>query len=60
MIKGCKHYFTMFGIMRSSINMALTKFYSQITELSKYAILIEIKLIQTYNHTLEKNQTYQG
>ncbi len=60
MIKGCKHYFTMFGIMRSTINIKLTQFYSQMIELSKYAIPIKVKIVETYNQKLEKNQTYQG
>ena len=61
MIKGCKHYFSMFGMMISTINDTLNKFLNQICEQNRKSIPIQIQLthIQLQNN-LQKNQTYQG
>lgn len=61
MIKGCKHYFTMFGMMLCAINTAIMKFFSQIFEQLKKYIPIQITLAnKQLQQTLQKNQTYQG
>lgn len=61
MIKGCKHYFSMFGMMLSAININLKKLFNQICEQFKKHIPIQIKLLDTQlQQILQKNQTYQG
>ncbi len=61
MIKGCKHYFSMFGMMLWSVNVSIQKTFNQVYQQIKKSIAAEIKLnhIQQY-FTLQKNQTYQG
>ncbi len=61
MLKGCKHYFTMFGMMVCAINTYLLKFFTQIDAQQRKSIPIIVKLnhIQLQNN-IEKNQTYQG
>ena len=61
MLKGCKHYFSMFGMLLSTINETLLKFLNQMCEQMKKSLPIEINLAKTqYQEKLEKNQTYQG
>jgi hypothetical protein len=61
MIKGCKHYFSMFGMLISTINITLNKFLNQICEQNRKSIPIQIKLTHTeLEQNLQKNQTYQG
>ena len=61
MLKGCKHYFSMFGMLLSTINETLLKFLNQMCEQMKKSLPIEINLAKTqYQKNLEKNQTYQG
>ncbi len=60
MIQGSKHYFTLFGIMRSSINVQLQRFFSQMIQLSKICMTIALKQLESLKHNLQKHQTYQG
>jgi hypothetical protein len=61
MIKGCKHYFSMFGMLISAVNAALNKFLNQICEQNRKSIPIRIELTHTQLQiNLQKNQTYQG
>lgn len=61
MIKGCKHYFSMFGMMLSTINNTLNKFLNQICEQNRKSIPIQINLAHNQlQQILQKNQTYQG
>ncbi len=61
MIKGCKHYFSMFGMMIFTINDALNKFLNRICEQNRKSIPIAIKLTNNQlQQKTEKNQTYQG
>jgi len=60
MIQGSKHYFTFFGIMIESINVDICRFFSQIRALFAHIVPIEVKLLQTIKHNLQKHQTYQG
>ncbi len=60
MIKGCKNYFTLFGMMITSINILLHKIFTQIlayiqlhTSIIKYTLNFELR------STLRKNQIYQ-
>ena len=60
MIHGSKNYFTFFGIMIESINIDLNRFFSQIRALFAHMIPIEVKLLQTIKHNLQKHKKYQG
>ncbi len=61
MLKGCKHYFSMFGMMISTLNETLNKFLNQICEQKRKSIPIQINFAKTQIQTnLQKNQTYQG
>ncbi len=61
MLKGCKHYFSMFGMMISTINDTLNKFLNQVCEQNRKSIPIKIELAKTQlQKNLQKNQTYQG
>ncbi|MCH9814107.1 MAG: hypothetical protein K0U47_09220 [Epsilonproteobacteria bacterium] len=61
MLKGCKHYFTMFGVMLSTINMDLKKLFTKACEQLRKSIFIQIDLTCTQlKLNLQKNQTYQG
>jgi hypothetical protein len=61
MLKGCKHYFSMFGMMISTINDTLNKFLNQICEQNRKSIPIQMKLFHgQLQQILQKNQTYQG
>ena len=61
MLKGCKHYFSMFGMMISTINDTLNKFLNQICEQNRKSIPIQINLAdKQLQQILQKNQTYQG
>jgi len=61
MLKGCKHYFSMFGMLISTINNTLLKFLNQIQAQDEKSIPIQIQLAKTlYQTKLQKNQTYQG
>lgn len=61
MIKGCKHYFSMFGMMIFTINRALGNFFNRICEQIKKHIDVLVKMTQTQlEQILKKNQTYQG
>lgn len=61
MIKGCKHYFTMFGIMMMAINRLLVKLFSRIDEQDKKVIPIHIRLVHAQlQTTLQKNQKTRG
>ena len=61
MIKGCKHYFSMFGMMIFTINKALGNFFNCICEQIKKHIDVLVKMTQTQlEQILKKNQTYQG
>jgi len=61
MLKGCKHYFSMFGMMISTLNDTLNKFLNQIFEQQKKSIPIQINFAKTQlQKNLQKNQTYQG
>ena len=61
MIKGCKHYFSMFGIMISTLNETLNQFLNQICEQNRKSIPIKIELTQTQlQRNSKQNQTYQG
>jgi len=61
MLKGCKHYFTMFGMMLSAINSYLLKFFTQIDAQRQKSIPITVKQHYiTLHHNVQKNQTYQG
>ncbi len=61
MIKGCKHYFSMFGMLISAINETLLKFLNQICEQNRKSIPIEIYFAKTQHQiNSQKNQTYQG
>ena len=61
MIKGCKHYFSMFGMLIQSINTTLQKFFNTITQQIKKSIYIKIDYKHTQSkYIFQKNQTYQG
>jgi hypothetical protein len=61
MIKGCKHYFSMFGMMIFTINRALSSFFNRIYEQIKKHIDVLAKIIHTQlEQNFKKNQTYQG
>ena len=61
MIKGCKHYFSMFGMMIFTINSALSKLYNRICEQNRKYIKVQIDTTHTQlKQILQKNQTYQG
>ncbi len=61
MIKGCKHYFSMFGMMIFTINRALSKLYNRFCEQIKKYISVQIKMTHIQlEQILKKNQTYQG
>ena len=61
MLKGCKHYFSMFGMMISTINETLTKFLNRNCEQNRKSIPIQINLANNQlQKILQKNQTYQG
>ncbi len=61
MIKGCKQYFSMFGMMISTINDTLNKFLNQICEQNRKSIPIYIDFIHRQSQQiLQKNKTYQG
>jgi len=61
MLKGCKHYFSMFGMMISTLNNTLNKFLNQICEQNRKSIPIKTHFAQTlYQTNSQKNQTYQG
>jgi len=61
MLKGCKHYFSMFGILISAINETLLKFLNQICEQNRKSIPIHIHFAKTnIQQNSQKNQTYQG
>ena len=61
MLKGSKHYFTMFGMMLYAINIYLQKFFTQIDAQRQKSIPIVVKLNHIQLQTnIQKNQTYQG
>jgi len=61
MIKGCKHYFSMFGMLIFTINAVLNKFLNQIYEQNRKSIPIRIELThRQLEQNYKKNQTYQG
>ncbi|HIP02460.1 MAG TPA: hypothetical protein EYH01_10165 [Campylobacterales bacterium] len=61
MLKGCKQYFSMFGMMISTLNETLNQFLNQICEQNRKSIPIKIEFAQTQlQKILRKNQTYQG
>jgi len=61
MIKGCKHYFSMFGMLIFTINAILNKFLNKICEQNRKSIPIQIELTHTQlQQNYKKNQTYQG
>ncbi len=61
MIKGCKHYFSMFGMMIFTINRALGNFFNRICEQIRKHIDVLTKIIHTQlEQNFKKNQTYQG
>ena len=61
MIKGSKHYFSMFGMMISTINETLKQFLNQIHEQHKKSLPIKITIAQTkLSQKIEQNQKYQG
>lgn len=61
MLKGCKHYFSMFGMMISTINNTLLKFLNQIQAQDEKSIPIQIHFAKIQHQTnSQKNQTYQG
>ncbi len=61
MLKGCKHYFTMYGVMLCAINSYLQKLFTQIDAQQQKTIPIVVKQnhIELQNN-IQKNQTYQG
>ena len=61
MLKGCKHYFTMFGIMLSAINTMLLKLLSQLDAQQRKRIPVVVRQHYIIQHSnVQKNQTYQG
>lgn len=61
MIKGCKHYFSMFGMLIAAINETLLKFLNQIHAQDEKSIPIHIELAKTlYQTKNQTNQKYQG
>ena len=61
MLKGCKHYFTMYGMMLCAINSYLQKLFTQIDAQRQKAIPIIVKQTHIQLHqNIQKNQTYQG
>ncbi len=60
MLKGCKHYFTMFGILLFSINLEINKFLSRISEQTKKSIFAKehLNTLEIQN-SINKQQTYQ-
>ncbi len=60
MLKGCKHYFTMFGMFLHSINLEISKFLSRINEQTKKSIFAKKHLnILEIQSSINKQQTYQ-
>ena len=61
MLKGCKHYFTMFGMLASAINIALHRLFALIETLRHSDIAVIVRDNRTQlQHRIEKNQIYQG
>ncbi len=61
MLKGCKHYFTMYGMLLSTINGILRKRLTQLA--AQLAKSIAVTVVQKHillHWNVEKNQTYQG
>ncbi len=60
MIRGCKNYFTLFGMMVTSINTLLHKFFTQIsTYLTLYADIVKYNLNFELQYILQQNQIYK-
>ncbi len=61
MLKGCKHYFTMFGMLASAINSALHRLFALIETLRHSDIAVIVRYNRTQlQHRIEKKQIYQG
>ncbi len=61
MLKGCKHYFTMFGMMFCAINSRLLRLLSQFDAQQRKMIPVVVRQHYIIQHSnVQKNQTYQG
>jgi hypothetical protein len=61
MLKGCKNYFTLYGIMLFALNSRLRKLFVQLLAQQQKSIPVTVKRthIQLHENIL-KNQTYEG
>ncbi len=61
MLKGCKHYFTLYGIMLFALNATLQRLLSQIAAQQRKSIPVTVKVNRIQLHeNPPKNQTYEG
>ena len=60
MVKGCKNYFTMYGMLAFSINVQLHQFLTSMLEyMDKYTFIIINLQNSKFQTFLHKNQIYQ-
>jgi len=61
MIKGVKRYFTLFGIMISTINVYLNSIFSRIDSLNKDSYIVMIyTILEAIKNTNNKKIVYKG
>ncbi len=60
MIKGCKHYFSMFGILLYVVNVQIQKFFASIFSYEKDQYTLNQKIfVQIEKKSVNQNQIYQ-
>ena len=61
MLKGCKHYFTLYGVMLFAVNRGLQKLLVLLLSQQRKSIPVTVKRTRIQLHeNLPKNQTYEG
>ncbi len=60
MIKGCKHYFSMFGILLCVVNVQIQKFFASIFAYEKDLYMLNQKIyVHIEKKSVNQNQIYQ-